>query len=376
MTRSILLNGRFLTQPRTGVQHYAESVVRGLDEMLVAGEIDRDRYRLRLVRPRGAARPLDLQVIETVAAGSGGGHFWEQTSLPRLAASHTLFCGGNAAPVWRPSSQRGFVLTLHDLSPRYWARAYGLRYRLVHRLLTDAVLPRADAVITVSEAERERILEHFPGLGERLVAVPNGVDLPVGEPAEPAPADRARLAELGDRPFVLYVGSMTELKNFAGLARAWSHLRHEQDLALVAVGGRAAAFSATDLDLASDLRDAVTWFGQVDSPALLSALYRRATLLVLPSFSESFGLPALEALAHGCPVAASRLPAIEEVCGDSVEYFDPARDEDMARAMTAVLGDYALREKRRQSGLERASALSWQVCARRTWQVIERVSRS
>jgi len=371
---SILLNGRFLTQPRTGVQQYAESVVRNLDAMLTAGEIDRERFRLKLVRPRGSARPLDLAAIETVAAGRARGHLWEQTELPRLAAGHTLFCGGNAAPVWRLPTQRGLVLTLHDLSPRYWSRAYGRRYRLLHRLLTDILLPRADAVITVSEAERGRILEYFPGLAERLVAVPNGVDVPPDEPVPLAAEDQERLAALADRPFVLYVGSLTELKNFAGLARAWTRVRAEHDLALVAVGGRAAAFSGAAFGLEPAVRDAVTWFGQVDSPALLSALYRETALLVLPSFSESFGLPALEGLAHDCPVAASRLPAVEEVCGDCVEYFDPARDEDIARAMVTVLGDDGLRERRRRAGLERARQLSWQECARRTWRVIERVA--
>ena len=103
--------------------------------------------------------------------------------------------------------------------------------------------------------------------------------------------------------------------------------------------------------------------------ATLAALYRRATCLVVPSLAEGFGLPALEAMACGTPVVASRIPALEEVCADAAEYFDPI--EELSAVMSALLQDPGRREALAAEGLARAGSFGWEEAARRLLDAME-----
>jgi glycosyltransferase involved in cell wall biosynthesis len=122
------------------------------------------------------------------------------------------------------------------------------------------------------------------------------------------------------------------------------------------------------------LADAVTFTGYVPGDHLV-ALYNAASVAVLPSFSEGFGLPALEAMACGAPVAASRRGSIPEVVGEAGVLFDPADPDDMARALESVLADETLRQRLRAAGLARAALFSWETAAARTLDVLEEAAR-
>src|SRR5437868_6974357 len=137
----VCINGRFLTQPISGVQRYATELVRGLDGLLASGAIDGTRVTFELLVPsRPAARELDLRHITTRVIGTTGGHLWEQSALPRFADGDVLLCLGNSAPLASLVGRMRTVVTIHDLSYRYAPHTYSRSYRLFYRFVTPFIM--------------------------------------------------------------------------------------------------------------------------------------------------------------------------------------------------------------------------------------------
>jgi len=250
-----------------------------------------------------------------------------------------------------PGDTAPAAVTVHDLQhetyPEFFSRAE-LAYR---RVLYRRAATSSRIVIAISEHAREALLERYGLDPERVVAIPLGVD-----------HDRLRPGNEPRQPFLLYPANPWPHKNHARLYEAFALVRRERPdlrLALTGTGHDAAA-----------LPEGVETRGRVPDDELVD-LYRTASALVFPSLYEGFGLPPLEAMACGCPVAVSRATSLPEVCGDAAEYFDPLSSEDMARAIAAVLDDpaaYAVR------GPERARRFTWEATARRHEDVYRRLA--
>ena len=196
-------------------------------------------------------------------------------------------------------------------------------------------------MITVSEFAKGRIVDHLGLDPDRVVVAHLGVDA-----SEVTP-------NLGEREnFLLYPARGWPHKNHARLIEAVALLRQEDPtIRLVLTGGA--------LDSLGPVPEWVDVRGLVP-PEELRSLYRRARALVFPSLYEGFGLPPLEAMAAGCPVAASRVASLPEICGDAAELFDPKDPADIARAVTAAS---ARTVELQQRGFERLTAFSWERCA-------------
>jgi glycosyltransferase involved in cell wall biosynthesis len=233
-----------------------------------------------------------------------------------------------------------YAVTLHDVQHLDMPEFFPMAERRLRRITYDLAARRADLVFTVSEFCRSRIVERL-GVGpSRVVVAPLGVSdafRPGGEERE---------------DFVLYPARRWPHKNHARLIEAMVRVRRElPDLRLVLTGG------------GRDLRDVPDWVEQRGyvTESELADLYRRARCLAFPSLYEGFGMPPLEAMASGCPVAVSTAGALPEVCGDAAITFDPVDTEAMAAAITrAVATDGLLRTQ----GIERAAGFTWEHCAR------------
>jgi glycosyltransferase involved in cell wall biosynthesis len=165
-------------------------------------------------------------------------------------------------------------------------------------------------------------------------------------------------------PFVLYPAARWVHKNHERLIAAFALVRRERpDLTLVLTG------AGHDMHLD---RPGVVVRGQV-SPSELVELYQTASALVFPSLYEGFGQPPLEAMACGCPVAASRAGALPEVCGSAARYFDPMSVDDIA---DAILDVTAHGEEFARRGLTHAAAFDWDTCARAHETVYEELGQS
>jgi glycosyltransferase involved in cell wall biosynthesis len=203
-------------------------------------------------------------------------------------------------------------------------------------------------------------------LEERIQVVPLGVS----ETFRPAPLEQVkeirRRYALED-PYLLVVGSLEPRKNLARLFRAWELIYNKTTANVLAVAGvsgrnfRDAGFAAAPAG--------VQFLGYAAEDGL-PALYSGASGLVFPSVYEGFGLPALEAMACGTPVIASRAASLPEVVGDAGLLFDPFDVEEMSEAIATLLEDTGLRDELRQRGLARARQFSWEATTQMTWEVL------
>jgi glycosyltransferase involved in cell wall biosynthesis len=361
---TVYINARFLTQHVTGVQRYGLALVAAIDGLVAAGHPATAGLRFVLLAPPGPlAHRLELRCLELRQVGTGRGYLWEQAVLPAHCRDGLLFCPGNTAPVRALRGGR-VVVTVHSLAYRTAPASYSRAFRLAYRLLMPRIMRHARRVITVSEAERRNILEVFPEAAARLVAVANGgLPDPWLERALAAPAAPDTAA-----PYVLYVGSLSRLKNTHGLLAAAPALT-ARGLGLRIVGGTAAALAAQhDLTVPAGAR--VEFAGQVDDPGELVAHLRGATCFLFPSFSESSGIPPLEAMACGCPVVCSRLAALEERCGDAALYCDPHDPADIAAKAIRAATDPVTRAALVARGRALAAEATWPRCAERTLAVL------
>jgi glycosyltransferase involved in cell wall biosynthesis len=262
------------------------------------------------------------------------------------------------------------VVTLHDLQHRDLPQLFPRGERAYRRWAYDGAARRADAVVTSSEFSKRRIVELLGVPAERVAAVPFGIDhARFGPEGEAGPVEA-----LGLPPrFALYPANLWPHKNHELLIEALA-LVPDRELALVLTGqayGRLDALMRRARELG--LGERVRHLGHVPHDAL-PALYRRATALVFPSLYEGFGAPPLEAMACGCPVAASNRASLPEVCGDAALAFEPDSAESIAAALERVTSDEDLRRQLRSAGLGRARTFTWSLAAERHAKIYARVT--
>ena len=281
----------------------------------------------------------------------GGALLGRQQAATRSAAVvHYPF----TVPVPRPTSGQRSVVTLHDVQHRDLPQLFSIAERMYRRFAYDRAAVRADAVITVSEFCKERIVHHL-GLDPDAVHV-----APLGVRREDFPVSTDER-----EPFLLYPARGWPHKNHRRLFTAFSLARESRpDLRLVLTGARAQELG--DVPPYVDVRGHV-------SRAELAHLYGTAAAMVFPSTYEGFGLPVLEAMSSGCPVAVARAGALPDTAGGSAVLFDPSDPADIARAALEAV-DRA--PSLSAAGLERVAQFSWARCARVHEQVYRRLQGS
>ncbi len=311
---------------------------------------------------------LDRDDIEVVPSGfakrdrtAGRRLRWEGMQLRRLikAANVDVFHAtwNTGVPALSPVP---VVLTIHDLIP-WFTPAGHFATRLQQRCYRRAIRAsarRATLVTTVSDYVRQQVISTLPVLRRQVRTIHNGVDLPEGEPSD--------IVSPGRR-YVLYVGGHECRKNVAAVLRAmerfWKANGDSYELRLTGNESSLCADASAALSDVSD-RSRVRFLGAVDD-AELSRQYRHAHALLMLSGDEGFGLPVLEAMAHGCPVIASRCASLPEVVGDSGMLVDA----DDAAAVCAALDTLADASPERaaliRGGRDRARQFAWSVTASR-----------
>lgn len=356
------INGRFLAQPLTGVQRYAQEIVTATDGLLGAGELPLAPGQVVLVVPAtGVQRTLPLQHIRAITGGKATGHRWEQLELPGLVGENGALVNlGNTAPL--PLLLRGRChVTVHDVSWKLYPEAFSKPFLWFYRFLIPMVMRHAFGMVTDSHAERENILRHFPKAAPRLTA------LSLGTSALPEPDGTGIPDAAVAQPFLLYVGSPNGRKNLPTLFRAFAEVAADIPLALVLVGGDAESYQRQIAQhIPAGLRDRVHYLGRVDD-AGVAFLYRRAFALAYLSFYEGSGLPLTEAMSLGCPVLASDIPVHRERCGEAAVYASPHSSAAVAAAVLALWRDGPLQERLKEAGQEQAARFTWRDTALALW---------
>jgi glycosyltransferase involved in cell wall biosynthesis len=254
-----------------------------------------------------------------------------------------------------PGTKAPTVVTLHDIQHRDMPDFFGPARRSFRRIAYDRAARGATAVIVTSEFVRTRVLELLELDSARVHVIPHAIDHTLFRPGD----------EEEREPFLLYPARPWPHKNHTRLFDAFAALRETRPkLRLVLTGG--------GLERLDPLPEGVERWGVV-SPAELASLYRRAACLVYPSLYEGFGMPPLEAMASGCPVAAANAGAIPEVCGDAAVLFDPADVEAIA---AGILQADERREELSERGLAHAAGFTWDEAARKHESVYRAVAGS
>ena len=277
------------------------------------------------------------------------------------------------------------VLTIHDATDAYQPRLLfpNWRSRLLWRIKSRLAIRRADRIVTVSNESRRQIAEAF-GLDEQAIdVISEGPDAGFREltDKDAVAGVRARYRLPPTANLVLYVGGISPHKNLETLLRAARIVRDEVPAGwhLVLVGDyQNDSFLGCYRELkgladSEGIDDRVTFTGYVPDTDLV-LLYNAATMLVLPSKGEGFGLPVVEAMACGLAVAASNCNSLPEVLGGAGLLFDPESDRAIAHCILRLLRDPDLRSELRARGLDRSRAYTWSAGANTMVRVLEDVS--
>ena len=277
-------------------------------------------------------RSSTLNLIE------GGARFyplWEQVSLPHNIRAHkldTFIAPFNTAPMRLPSRTK-LIVVIHDLifyHPLPWSRSlYQNVGRIYRRFVVPRAAARADLIITVSEYSKSQILERFRIPADRVEVIP--CSLPAGwfDLKPPGPVET---------PYVLMVSGEAPSKNLKAGIAGFAHIAPRQkDLHLQVVGVKA-RYHDEFLEFAREhgIGDRIHFAGFLPEEELKD-LYRRAEAFVLPSLAEGFGIPLLEAMASGVPIASSSATSLPEVAGDAALYFDPSLEEEIGLRLIQIL---------------------------------------
>jgi glycosyltransferase involved in cell wall biosynthesis len=285
----------------------------------------------------------------------------EQTLLPRAVRRlrpdllHNVF---NTAPALAPVPQ---VTTIHDVVFKRYPETHGLLAKGVE-VLVPLAARRSRRVLTDSEASKTDIIRFLGLPSESVDVAPLGPGL--SEDVRGPARDEIRTAyELGDSRLVLSVLAKRPHKNAARLLEA---LARVPTATLVMPGYSTGYERELEAQIeALGLRGRVRLLEWVDD-ATLDGLYRAADCFVFPSLAEGFGLPVLDAMLRGAPVACSNTTSLPEVAGDAALLFDPLDVDAIALSVRRILEDDVLADRLRATGLERAKRFGWEETARRT----------
>ncbi len=354
------INGDFTTLNPTGVARYAVEVVQALDTLAAEGHPLTRGLNMTLVAPREprglGLRSVGIKIVPEYSSPRMP-RFWVQMQLPwHVRGGLVSLC--NLAPV----AIGRHIACIHDLHTYTAPEAYDRGFRLAHKVILPLLGRRARFITTISEHSRGQLIQYRIARPEKIVVAYNGADH-----ATRWDASQSKF-EFGFRPFALFLGQRQKYKNV--------------ELALKI----AAALDAIGLDIyvAGDIRledlplppgglpRNMRLLGRVADGDLAKAL-DGAVCFLFPSRSEGFGLPAVEAMARGCPVVASSSPCLPEICGEGTLYAAPDDTEAWIDAVRRLCGDEHFRRKQAAKGKERAGRYTWRGVAEVYLALMQRI---
>ena len=368
------IDGRHIQDHFPGIGRYAFNLARHLPELSPQDEF------IVLVDPQAVNTRFDLSLlgkhrnVTLLPTQAAAFAIRQQVVLPRLMRTWRIDLYHSPYYVTAYHMPCHRVVTIHDLIPFLHPGSLpNPRLRMVFSLLMRLAASRADTVITDSESSRGDLLKVMPSLHDRVTSIPLGVGSAFrpaskGEPDQP----QRRFGLL--RPYALYLGMNKPHKNLGRLVEAWAALPSRlRDTHLLVLAGREdpryslTRRRVTELGLSSSVR----FLGAI-ATSDLPALYAGAKCFVFPSLSEGFGLPVLEAMACGTPVACSNTSSLPELVGNAALTFDPDDVAAIQETLRRLLTEQATRQCLIANGLARAGRFTWRETAARTLDAYRR----
>ena len=307
--------------------------------------------------PDCAVRPIPRWLCERRGFILGGliRFLGTQVFLPLMlkkAGAKVLLTPNHEVVLFPPCPQ---VVVIHDLLPLLFPESYP-KLKYYYRHVLPWALGRAAAIVADSENTKKDLMRHYGIDASRIVVIHAGID---------AARFRAAAGRPSGEPYLLFVGNQHPYKNLARLIEAFSGLVKKGFPHRLLIAGkkdpwRFPALSRKALELG--VEDRVKFLDYV-SDGDLPSLYSRAELFVLPSLYEGFGFTVLEAMACGCPVAASNGGSLPEICAEAACALDPADSEAMTARLAEVLGDPQRRQRMVEAGYRNVRRFNWEKAA-------------
>ncbi len=301
----LIINGRFLTQQKSGVQNYALGIVKALR---------RAGVHLEIVTPKNLINSeLQLKKI-----GFFSGFVWEQFFLVLYARKQKgtiLLNLCNSAPLLA----RKQIVTIHDLAFTEKANWFNPLFKMWYNYLIPRICKKAQLIITVSEFSKRRIIEQYGIIESKIIVAPPGI---------PEFKFIENITDYGD--YALLTGANNPRKNASWVLENIEILTNKS-LKLIALGENQKSFN----NIVRKNSDSILYLNQVSFESYCSLL-KNAKALIYPSLYEGFGIPILESLCMGTPVIASDIPVFRENFGTYPIYFEIGNKQSFSHAVDGI----------------------------------------
>ena len=290
----------------------------------------------------------------------------EQTKFNKILSSYNLdlvhFTHFN-----HPFFYRGkFVVTIHDLILSDYRQKNPLKNLAYHKVLRDAIL-KSQKIIAISYFTEKEIIKNYPVSAKKIRVIYEGVDKVKRTAYNEELIGKFQI----NSKYLLYVGQARPHKNLARLVEAFAKIKGDYQLILV---GKLDKYYRQTQRLIEEkgLEKRVILTGFVNDRQL-QALYAGATIYVMPSLVEGFGLPPLEAMAAGLPVLASDIVVFREILGEAVGYFKPENIKNIQKIIEIYLKNSKKRQELIKKGNKQILKYRWQLTAEQTLRVYEEI---
>ena len=346
----LTVNGRFFSQPTTGVQRYAREILAELD-LLVQDHRAGSPVPVNgnIVVPSSSDVPvLSAFNVQRIA---GKGVLWDQFVLP-FAKRGVLLSLGNQGPIFASKH----IICIHDVNVVLAPSSYSTTFRSYYRIMLPLLSRTAARVATVSNFSARMLSESGFCAPEKITVIPDGHEhVKRWRPSN----STFSLKPARARPFVFTLGSRAPHKN-VGMLFSIAQELDALGLDLLVAGTSMSIFSTPDTP---PLPPNVHILGFVTDDDL-AYLYQNALCFAFPSLTEGFGLPALEALAFGCPVVASNTTSLPEICGEAALYADPRSPRAWLNQINRLRTQPETVQNLRAEGARQVERFSWARSAR------------
>jgi glycosyltransferase involved in cell wall biosynthesis len=361
----VAIDARLLAYQQAGTASYIRGILTGLGRLADAPEVT-------VVASRRRPDDESFSEIGRFLSVTPCHHRYERWSLGLELA--TLAVDVVHSPDFIPPRRFGRhwarVITVHDLAFLKQPELVTPESRAYYGQVFTATRV-ADRIIAVSRATRDDLLDLVSeSLESKIAVIPEGVNS-CFQPIERTAAREQVRDRFGvERPYILFVGTIEPRKNLPTLLEAFRKLQASMgtgSVELVLAGARGWLADEVE-DLARSFGGSVRLVGRVTTPELV-ALYNAALVLTLVSLDEGFGLPAIEAMACGTPVLATRVGALPEIVGDTGLLVDPRDVDAIHEQLRCLVGDSNLRQSLANRGRLRAAGYQWRAVAERTLRI-------
>ncbi len=340
---------------KTGVEHYAKQLI------LHLAKIDSQNQYILYLRTNPEEWFLNLPKNFKIKVMPFP-LFWTQLRLSWEMLFHpvdVLFIPASALPIIHPKKS---VVTVHDVGWRYFPESFTWFMRNFLEWSTKFAVKRAGKIIAVSESTKRDIIKFYNSDVKRIAVIHHGYEM--------TSSDLTLQTSTLPEKYILFLSTLQPRKNLEGLITAFRELKieHPELPHKLVVAGKPGWKYGQILETVNKNKDIVIYLNHV-SENEKTELLRNASLLVLPSFYEGFGMQILESFAANTPVVTSRVSSMPEVAGNAAVYFDPLNIKEIKSAIRQVLMDKSLSDSLKIKGQDRLKDFSWDKCAKETLEV-------